>query len=182
MSSFMFNLKKFLLSIQYNTEEKRKLPLYKLSFLDLQRKYNIIDDFTYSLETTKVLTEDKTEEERKIAELDILVKYNKINSIDYYKQKNDLLKKPWVAIKTNYDEDYNPDNLEVEVVYNKTFIEKMKKKGFPGETDEEIVDQWLNAFFVSNIDENDLAMLMENSDDVVYTSKHKLSNDSTFIM
>ena len=183
MESMMFKLERMLLSIKYNTEEKRKLPLYKLSFLELQKKYKIIDDYMYDLETSRVLNEDKSNEDKQIAELDVMLKHHKITSIEYYKQKNDLMKKPWVAIKTNYDEETNPDNLEVEVVYNKTFIDSMKKKGFPGETDEEIVDQWLNAFFISNIDENDLAMMIEDSEERNYQISHnKLNDNSTLIV
>lgn len=182
MESMMFKLERMLLSFKYNTEEKRKLPLYKLSFLELQKKYKIIDDYSYDLETSRVLNEDKSVEDKQIAELDVMLKHYKITSIEYYKQKNDLLKKPWVAIKTNYDEETNPDNLEVEVVYNKTFIDSMKKKGFPGETDEEIVDQWLNAFFISNIDENDLAMMIEDSEERNYQISHNKLNDNTTLI
>ena len=102
---------------------------------------------------------NKSETEQKISELDIYLKYDKINNIEYCKKKNDILGKPWVAIKTDYDEKNDPDNLEIEVAYNKTFIEKMRQKGLPGDTDEEIAEQWLKLFMIANLEEDDLRMV-----------------------
>lgn len=180
MTPIMFRIKRFFLTLKYNTMEKKKLPLYKLSFLDLQKQYNLIDEYEYEIETSHIINENKPETEIKIADLEIMLKYNKINEIEYYKEKNDILGKPWVAIKTNYDENNNPDNLEIEVVYNKTFIKNMKRKGYSGE-EEDIVEQWLKLFFMANLEEEDFSLLT-NENQQEYFTRHKLSDDKTIII
>ena len=165
MISPMFYIKKALLSSQYGTYELKQLPQYKLKFLDLQKKYNIIDSYTYDIETTKILFSEKSREDLDCALLDIELKYEKIDKLEWIKRTNDAKGKSWVAIHTNYDEENDEDNMEIEVVYNKTFIEHMRKKGLPGDTDEEIAEQWLKLFLISNLDEDDIAMLSEDDEE-----------------
>lgn len=148
----MFNIKKYFLLKKYNTLEKKKLPMYKLSFLELQKEYNLIDDYTYEIESNKIINYQLKQKDFLLKELEINKKYEKISEIEYIKQKNDILRKPFVAIKTNYDENTDPNNMELEVVYNKTFIETMKRKGYVG-TDEDIAEQWMKLFFMANFDE-----------------------------
>lgn len=165
MFSPMFYVKKALLSMEYGTAELKKLPTYKLKFLDLEKKYGIIDDYTYDVETTKVLYENKSKEELEVALIENDYKHEKIDKLEYIKRSNDAKGKSWVAIHTNYDEENDEDNMEIEVVYNKTFIEHMRKKGLPGDTDEEIAEQWLKLFLISNLDEDDIAMLSEDDEE-----------------
>lgn len=180
MTSIMFRIQRFFLTLKYNTKEKRKLPLYKISFLDLQKKYNLINDYEYEIETSHIINENKSENDIKISDLEIMLKYNKINEVEYYKEKNDILGKPWVAIKTNYDENNNPDNLEIEVVYNKTFIKNMKRKGYSGE-EEDIVEQWLKLFFIANLEEEDFSLL-DNENQKEYFTRTKLNDNTTLII
>jgi hypothetical protein len=176
-----------LLNLEYDTEELKRTAEYKIKKLSIDRKYGCIDDFQYEIEMNKINTANLNENDLKIKELDIYLKYKKISSVEYCKQKNDILGKPWVAIRTNYDENIDPDNMEVEVVYNNTFIKNMKAKGLPGITDEEIAEQWLKLFFIANLEEDDLKMISdeysyETSDDnKKYVKKKKLSDSSTYI-
>lgn len=165
MFSPMFYIKKALLSMEYGTAELKKLPMYRLKFLDLEKKYGIIDNYTYDVETIKVLYENKSKEVLDIALIENDYKHKKIDKLEYIKRSNDAKGKSWVAIRTNYDEENDEDNMEIEVVYNKTFIEHMRKKGLPGDTDEEIAEQWLKLFLISNLDEDDIAMLSEDDEE-----------------
>lgn len=160
--SLMFNIKKWFLARKYNTEEKRKLPIYKLSFLELERKYDNLSEYDYKFESLVILNADKPKNELEEMLLKLQLEYKKITEVEYYKQINDLYNKPWVALKTKYDEKIDSDNMELEVEYNKTFIENMKKKGLPGSSDEEIVEQWLKLFLMANLEDDDLALLYEN--------------------
>lgn len=173
-----------LLALDYNTEELQKLPEYRIKKLDIDKKYNLIDDFQYEIELNTINHFNKPQSEKELAELEIYLKYKKISGIEYCKKKNDILGKPWVAIKTNYDEKVDPDNMEIEVVYNKKFIESMRAKGLPGETDEDIAEQWLKLFFIANLEEEDLSMINDeysSSEDKQYLRKTKLDNSTTFI-
>ena len=99
------------------------------------------------------------------------------NKLEHIKRINDVKGKSWVAIKTNYDEDNDEDNMEIEVVYNQTFIKNMRKKGLPGDTDEEIAEQWLKLFLISNLEEDDLALLSgedEEEKQISYVERKKV--------
>ena len=165
MISPMFYIKKALLSSQYGTHELKQLPQYKLKFLDLQKNYGIIDTYTYDVESSKILYAEKPKEELDCALLDIELKHGKIDKLEWTKRTNDAKGKSWVAIHTNYGEENDEDNMEIEVVYNQTFIKNMRKKGLPGDTDEEIAEQWLKLFLISNLDEDDLALLSDEDEE-----------------
>jgi len=174
-------LDRVLLSIDYDTEVLRNTDEYKLKKLEIDKKYQKINDLDYELNVNDVLEKDDTK--KKLKRLDILKKYGKMDTLEYNKRYNDMLGKPWVAIKTNYDEDADPDNLEIEVAYNNTFITNMRKKGLPGETDEEIAEQWLRLFLIANLEEDDLDMVRDNDseDDKPSVSKKKIGDNATFI-
>lgn len=175
-------LERELLAIDYDSEGLRETDEYKIKKLDIDKKYDKISQFDYEYELLNI--KEKDELKRKLAQLLILQKYKKIDDLEYAKKYNDALGKPWVAIRTNYDEDGDPDNLEMEVAYNDTFIEKMRRKGLPGETPEEVAEQWLKLFLIANLDEDDLKMIgseTEDEDDKPSVVKTKLNNNSTFI-
>lgn len=173
-----------LLAIDYDTNELKQLKEYKIKKLQIDKKYGKIDDFNYDMEIARLNIDNKSANDVKIDELSVLLKYGKIDKVEFIKRKNDVLEKPWVAIHTNTESE-DDDNLEIEVAYNKTFIKKMKARGLPGDTDEEIAEQWLKLFLLANLDEDDLKLLdedeRENNDDKGYVQKKKLNKNSTFI-
>ena len=51
-------------------------------------------------------------------------------------------KEPWVnVVNTNFDEG-NPNQGFMELEWNKPFIDFLRKHGYEGATDEEVVDKW----------------------------------------
>lgn len=174
-------LERELLAIDYDTEALRDTDEYKIRKLEIDNKYHKIDPINYEIELNKIKEKDDTK--RRIKDLEIYKKWGKLSNLEYIKKKNDLLHKPWVAIKTNYDEDVDPDNMEIEVAYNDTFIEKMRAKGLPGDTPDDVAEQWLKLFLISNLDNDDLAMIGDDEDDYDDTpqvTKTKIG-DKTFI-
>lgn len=171
-----------LLALEYDTEDLKKLKEYRIKKLEIDKKYNKISDMDYDIELCHLNINNKSENDVKIEELEILLKYNKINGVEFCKQKNDILGKPWVAIKTN-PEISDDDDLEIEVAYNKTFIKKMKSRGLPGDTDDEIAEQWLKLFFMANLDDDDFQMFEENDDnnETKPSRIRKIDDKSTFI-
>lgn len=174
-------LERELLSIDYDSEGLRETDEYKVKKLDIDKKYDKISQFDYDYELLNI--KEKDELKRKLAQLLLLQQYKKIDELEYAKKYNDALGKPWVAIKTNYDESGDPDNLEIEVAYNDTFIEKMRKKGLPGDTSDDVAEQWLKLFLIANLDEDDLKMIgsEDEDDDRPVVSKAKLNDKTTFI-
>lgn len=169
-----------LLALEYDTDDLKKLKEYRIKKLEIDKKYGKINNIDYDIELCRLNIDNKSDTDVKIEELGILLNHRKIDGVEYCKQKNDILGKPWVAIRTNPEQEYS-STLEIEVTYNKTFITKMKEMGFPGDTDEEIAEQWLKWFLVSNIEEDDLQMIDDNVEDSKPTRITKLDGKSTFI-
>ena len=86
MFSPMFLLKKSILSMKYNTPELKKLPDYKLKFLNLQKEYGVIDEYTYDVDSIKVLYENKSKEELDCALIENDLKHEKIDKLEYTKR------------------------------------------------------------------------------------------------
>lgn len=171
-----------LLLLEYDTPELQKLPQCKIRKLDIDKKYGCIDDYQYEIEMNNLNIDNKSKTEVLANEYDIMLKYGKISKLEYCKQKNDVLGKPWVAIKTNDDKDINLDNIEIEVAYNKTFIKNMRAKGISGDTDDDVAGEWLKLFFISNLEDDDIQALTEEAEEnIEYVKKAKLNNNSTLI-
>lgn len=171
-----------LLLLEYDTPELQKLPQCKIRKLDIDKKYGCIDDYQYEIELNNLNIDNKSKAEILANEYDIMLKYNKISKLEYYKQKNDVLGKPWVAIKTINEDKMDLDNIEIEVAYNKTFIKNMRAKGISGDTDDEVAGEWLKLFFISNLDEDDIQSLSEEAEEnIEYVKKAKLNKNSTLI-
>ena len=174
-------LERELLAIDYDTDVLRDTDEYKIRKLEIDHKYNKINDFDFEITLNNI--KEKEDVKRRVKELEIMKKWAKISNVEFMKKKNDLLHKPWVAIKTRYDEDVDPDNMEIEVAYNNTFIEKMRAKGLPGDTPDDVAEQWLKLFLISNLDTDDLAMIEDDesdTEDYPQLSKAKIG-DKTFI-
>lgn len=168
-----------LLSIDFDTNSLRETDEYKVRQLDIDKKYGKIGEMDYDIALNKVM--EKDDKKRSLNELKILKDYGKIDSLEYTKRYNDVLGKPWVAIRTN-PEITDDDNLEIEVAYNDTFIKQMKAKGLPGDTPEEIAEQWLKLFMIANLDEDDLKMVgSEQDEDKPSVKTTKLDNNKKFI-
>lgn len=153
MSIFKTTLQKELkkLDKEYNTDDLKKLPEYKLKVLEANKKYNNISDYEYELETTKILNKDKSEKELKVLELDLMLKYKKIEPVEYCKTKYDILEKPWYTYTMNCDEENNYEEPRVEMIYNKTFIKVLKEKGYFGDSDEEVIESYLKQLYASQL-------------------------------
>lgn len=175
-----------LLDLEFPTQEMKKLPEYQLQALDIKRKYDKIDDFEKEMSVCQILNKNKSEVDKKLEELEVKRKFKRIEEVDYFKEKNDLLGKPWVAIHTDYNEDSNPDNMIVEVVYNKTFIKNLTRQGYVGDTEEELVEHWLAFYMASNFDLDGLYDMMEDEEDPKvkkkYLTRQKLDDNSSIII
>jgi hypothetical protein len=61
------------------------------------------------------------------------------------KDQATLDKKPYIKVLDTQVDRKNPKNGFFELDWNEYFIEDLKKAGYTGNTDEEIVDKWFKA-------------------------------------
>lgn len=136
------------LNSEYNSDILRELKAYKLKKLEINHNYKKINDYEYEKE--KILDEDIDETKKQLLLLEIERKYKKISEIEYHKEYNDIKKNPWAVYNIKYDENKDPDNIAIEVIYNNCFIEKLKKLGYTGNSEDDIVSDWLTQSLVEN--------------------------------
>lgn len=144
------------LDINYNTYGSYDSKEYELKVLELRKKYGNIDDYNYECEKEILMYNQKDLTELNLKLLDIKKKHNEISELDYQKEKNTILKKPWAVFKMTYDEHTDSENAGIEVVYNEFFIDRLKKMGYTGLSEDDVVEAWLNQVFASNINVGDI--------------------------
>lgn len=180
-----FTQETMILNVEFDSPLLQQLNTYKLKKLEIEKKYNKIDEYEYEYESSNILNADKSEEDLKCLQLIIKQKYGKIDNMEFHKQFNDIKRKPFVALKSNYDETADPDNMEIEVVYNRTFVEQLSKRGLPASSEEELIDQWLKLYFMANLEQEDLALIGEEDYDdgskQTFVSTSKVDNGSSII-
>jgi hypothetical protein len=84
---------------------------------------------------------------------------------DIFKKKNTGLsekelatskKLPYIKVLETQVDRKNPSNGFFELDWNEYFVDDLKKAGYTGDTDEEIVDKWFKALCQSVAAENSL--------------------------
>ena len=75
------------------------------------------------------------------------------------KDKATIEGKPFVAVKPNFEE-VDGEDFYLELEYNEIFLEKLKKQGYSGLTNEDIVEQWLKFKMIDSFD--NLAEMAQN--------------------
>ena len=141
------------LSMEFPSESEKELDNYKLRKLDIELKYKNIDELNYDLEKTKIIEKDGFVFEKK--KLDILYKHQKMEYIEYIKQKATLNGEPFVAVKPNF-ENTTGDEFSIEIECNDIFLEKLKKQGYNGDTKDDLLEEWLRykvAYSFEGLDE-----------------------------
>lgn len=149
------------LDINYNNKAQTygcydSVKEYELKVLELKKKYGNIDDCIYECEKEILIYNQKDLTELNLKLLDIKKKHNEISELDYQKEKNTILKKPWAVFKMTYDEHTDSENAGIEVVYNEFFIDRLKKMGYSGLSEDDVVEAWLSQVFASNINVGDI--------------------------
>lgn len=90
---------------------------------------------------TKMVETIDDEFERSIEALRVNLKYNHITQMEYDKDYHTLHKKPWFNLDMNYEESNNA--ISVEFDYNEYFIKYLRDLGHPGDSDDEIIDNFI---------------------------------------
>lgn len=152
-----FEKAKAKLDREFPTKSEKDLDVYKLRLNELEYNYKLKDE--YEFEHYKLGYSHLSDKEYAKESLELEYKFGKIKEIDYMKEKADLDGKPFVAVRPDFDE-VDGDNFYFDIIFNEIFIEKLKKQGYSGDTDNDIVDQWLKWKMINSFD--NIEDLIEN--------------------
>lgn len=162
-----YDSEKRIIGLKYSVGDE-----YDYALNDLNKKYNKIDAYDYevnkiNIKYSKINNDKKLLKERDIALLQLKLKYNKIDKLDYEKEYNELLENPWCVYNIEYNPSINDDEMNVSVLYNSYFIKRLKKLGYDGDSDDDIIENWISQFMATNILQGDFL----DEDDIVETEK-----------
>jgi hypothetical protein len=73
---------------------------------------------------------------------------------DKKRAKKEASKEPWFEILSHQIKD---DGIVLNVDWNKSFIELLKKKGYTGINDDQLIDQYLYTLFKNKVQEEPLS-------------------------
>jgi hypothetical protein len=117
----------------------------RMYVLDKRKEYNKIDHRTYLQCSFYIeLLHDKiTQENYTIAMLGIDLEQGKIDQNEYDKQVSTLKREPWVTCIASLDPKNPRNSGAFELDWNEFFIEELRKSGYYGKSEEELVNDWL---------------------------------------
>lgn len=152
---------------KYPSDSLKKLPEARIRKLDLDYKYQKIDEYTYEKGVFE-LTFVGSDKDRQIERLNLDLKYGKITQSDYDKDYYDILEKPWRKIIDLYDPkvvDSDVFGFTIGIDYNKTFIKELRKRKYVGSTDDEVVLSWFNECYLNDEERNMTEIKKESRQD-----------------
>lgn len=126
---------------------------YTVAKLDIDLKFNKIDQQTYDYEKISIEYPNKESKDYKVAKLDLDRKYKLIEEAVYQKDRSDLLEEPYVGIPNLKFDPQNPSGCYFELDYNKYFVKFLEENGYTGINDEAIVNRWFNDVCLSVVEE-----------------------------
>lgn len=131
------------LDLRFCSPELRETDEYKLNKLKIQREWMVISESEYEIQTFDIVNKNKTPRERELAALDVRLKHNEIDQATYEVDKAQLEGRALGMVRLIYDENEDPENGYFDVRFNKLFVNKLREKGFQGENDNQVVDNWV---------------------------------------
>jgi hypothetical protein len=82
----------------------------------------------------------------------------KVDPNNLTKEEATAQKLPWVKVLTTHVDQKNPRNGFFELDWNEYFVLNLKSNGYPGSTDEEIVDGWFKVLCYGIAQDEDVSM------------------------
>ena len=126
-------------------------PKIKLA-IDLRHKK--IDGYEHDLNLAEIEFPDYDSLDRQLAVLKADHDHGKIETLEYEKTAATAKGEPWVGIVDNgFDSDQGVNGLYFELDWNEDWVKFLRKNGYHGTTDEQIVEQWFSDVCRSQAEE-----------------------------
>lgn len=107
--------------------------------IDLERKYNRINDYEYRLMLTGLI---KDETQREVARLEVEYSNGNMSDLEYQKAVATVKKEPWVTVLSMDFGGKSSLEGSFELDWNEYFVEKLKAEGYQAPTPDAVVNQW----------------------------------------
>lgn len=108
--------------------------------LQLDLKYNKLSKEEYE---TMLIDDMEESDEKHIKAFELLYKYGHISDIELEKEIATIKEEPWVYVNSEYNKEEGLDGFSLKLDWNDYYIDFLKEEGYEGNTDDEIMDQWL---------------------------------------
>lgn len=128
-----YKKEEYLFSMKVNTPENELE--HKRVLLEINYKHKKISENEYEIQRIELLSGI----EKQYQTLKLLLEQGDITEVEYRKEISTLENKPFFDFNIFYED----GELELETYYNSLFIKYLKKNGYNGDTDEEIIDWYV---------------------------------------
>jgi hypothetical protein len=109
--------------------------------LALDKKYGKLSSYDYDLELIE--QQDLDLDSKNLAILEVKKKHGKIQDFEYRRDKAEIEQEPWVdIIDHGFDPEQMINGFYMSFAWNSHWIDLLRRHGYNGKTEEEIIDQW----------------------------------------
>ncbi len=123
--------------------------------LDIEKRHGKVAPYEYSLKLAEIAFPDKESIEYQIAALTADYEHGKIEALEYEKTLATAKNEPWVGIVDNgFNTEEGLNGLYFELDWNDQWVSFLKKNGYHGQSDDQIVEQWFSDVCRSQAEEN----------------------------
>lgn len=119
--------------------------------LAILRRHDLITVEEFEKQITE-LAEFEDPKKKKLAQLDIDLKYKRITQEGYDRARADILEEPWVSMPRIHWNPLGKARAYFEIEYNDYFLKQLRDSGYEGE-DSLIVNQWMNDVCANILEE-----------------------------
>ena len=126
-------------------EHDYRLAASEQERLAVDLKYNIITPWDYDCRMAEIRFPDPDSMDQQLALLEADYAHGKITKQEYEKTYAIATDQPWVGIIDNgFESKEGVNGLYFELDWNDQWVEFLKKNGYQGMTDDQIVEQWFS--------------------------------------
>jgi len=153
----------------YNKLEELSLTEEEISSLDLDK---VEEDYkSTKIGSSEYIRRKEIKKQVDLIDVDVDFKYNKINEKEHAKRKATVLDEPWVDV---LGVEIDPKKLSAggafNLDWNDAFIEELRKNGYQGTTQSQVVHRWFDTLCVDIAVESGLLLEGEAPADIIKTN------------
>lgn len=126
---------------------------FREELLKVKVNHGEISEYEFQLESLKLEHKNHNHVDFVIAKAEIDLAHEQINQLEFDKTVATAKQEPWVTV-VDAGIEYNPDGSQMsfELDWNNFFVEELRKNGWSGLNDADVVDQWFTHVCMDMMD------------------------------